>query len=308
MNGKKALVTGACGFLGSNLVSEIKREAPKTIIYGADRNVREKLLYVPIKTDISDEKRTASLISEVMPDYIFHLAGTISTENWEALYEANIKTTVALLEAVNRSSSQARIVIVGSAAEYGPVRHEDLPISEDLLPAPVTKYGASMCCRSTMAMMYARNGLDVCVGRVFNIIGPGISDKLSTGAFAKQIAAIKKQGGKGTMNTGRLDSKRDFLDISDISNALYRIAVRGKTGEIYNICSGRAISIRDSLDIMLKQYPGIDISTPECLLRQNDASEVYGDNKKLVRDTGWKQRVTLEDGLKRTLEHYIGST
>jgi GDP-4-dehydro-6-deoxy-D-mannose reductase len=156
--------------------------------------------------------------------------------------------------------------------------------------------------------MYARNGLDVCVGRVFNIIGPGISDKLSTGAFAKQIAAIEKQGGKGTMNTGRLDSKRDFLDISDISNALYKMAVRGKTGEVYNICSGKSVSIKESLDIMLKDFHEIKVNTVKDHLRQNDASEVYGDNKKLVRDTGWKQRVTLEEGLKRTCNHYIGST
>jgi len=305
MNGKKVLITGCSGFLGSNLASEVKKHAPKLVVYGTDRKGKDTDEYSFFEADLTDGKSAERLISEIVPDYIIHLAGAISTEDWETLYNANVKTTVSLLEAVKKSNSHPRVVVIGSAAEYGLVVREDLPVKEDLATKPASIYGASMCCRSTLCMTYARNGLDVSVGRAFNIIGPGVSEKLVIGSFAKQIADIKEGGSKGTLSTGRLDSQRDFLDVSDVSRALYILALNGISGGVYNICSGRSASIKECLDLMLRGLPHIKVATATDRLRQNDVSDVYGSNEKISTDTGWKQRISLEEGLRRTMDYYI---
>jgi len=302
---KKILITGVEGFVGRNFFQVLQSLCPTAQVYGFDKSFKGKKDFTAISCDLTDLEQTKQVISEVRPDYIFHLAGITYSNNWDELFDGNVKTTISLLESVKEIEISPRIVIVGSAAEYGYVSPDSLPLKEDVIPNPISMYGVSMCCRTLVAKAYKNAGLDVVVGRVFNVLGPSLSEQSSIGSFAKQIVEAERGGGELVIHTGRLDAKRDFLDIADAANALYFLALHGKSGEIYNICSGRSFSIGEVLRLLLKNTDLVfRIAAVPSRIREKDVPEVYGSYQKIREDTKWQPAISIEESLKRTLSYY----
>ena len=300
---KKVLITGANGFLGASLWEYFKTTQPSFTVFGIDRS---KSLFPRriFLCNLNNQKRISEIIARVRPDYIFHLAGgRVNAE--KDLLRNNVLATKSLLDAVvGIGNYQPRIIIPGSAAEYGETVPAINPVKETTPARPVSFYGFAKNMQTNLGLMYARAGLDVIVARTFNVCGYGMPPTLSLGQFSGQIALIEKGNKKPVIQTRSLGIKRDFLDVKDVCSAFLSIARRGKSGEIYNVCSGNSYLMRDLLEkligyakadsIIIKEdkrgMPGVDVSV--------------GSNAKIKKTTGWKPKVDISRSLKNTLGYY----
>lgn len=306
MNNKKIIITGINGFVGKNFLRVLKQLSPDSEVYGVDRKFSEAKNFIPIKCDLVDKDQVRSIISEISPDYIFNFAGTAYDKDWNNLFKGNVKSTLPLLESVlELNSINPRIISIGSAAEYGDISPELLPVDEKVMPEPTSLYGASMCCRTNVALAFRNMGCDIVIGRVFNITGPGVSENSPVGSFAKQIAEIEKGKKEPVIHTGNLNPGRDFIDIRDVARAFYYLALKSRKGGIYNICSGTPQTIKQILDTLLNiSHAHIKVVTDPALIRQKDISMMFGSNQKIKDDIGWTPEISLKDSLKETLNYY----
>jgi len=192
---KKVLITGANGFLGSSLWKYFKAKQSSFRVFGIDLS-QSKLSSQIVICDLNNQKKVSKLVSRIRPDYIFHLAGG-RVEDEKNFLKANIMTTKSLLEVIAEINSYSpRIIIPGSAAEYGKTVLEGKPVRESVSAWPVSFYGFVKNAQTNLGLMYARFGLDVAVARIFNVCGHGMPPSLSLGHFSKQIISIKKGNNK----------------------------------------------------------------------------------------------------------------
>lgn len=249
------LVTGASGFVGSHLLDYLKHKTSSTC-YGLTRQHPDD---VHIKCcDLADSTRVAETIRLLKPSMIFHMAGSFSND-FVTDFQNNVLAARHLLDAVAAAELPARILLMGSAAEYGDIGREQNPVPETQALRPVSVYGWTKAAQTQLATLYASTyGLDVMVARTFNLLGRGVSDKLFVGNAQKQIAAVLA-GERDRISVGRLDAERDYIDIHDACALYYSIAGKGIAGEVYNVGSGKAVSMRRLLHDML-QHTGLDES------------------------------------------------
>ena len=302
MNHKSVLITGIQGFVGRHLAAVIHGKYPAAWIIGVDKVFDQGKENV-IVMDLLDQKGTALLLEQVSPDYIFHLAGKIYTSSFKALYDSNVQSTENILEYLRIRGMPCRVVIPGSAAEYGAVRADDFPINEDHLTNPVSVYGVSKVWQTTLARYYGQLGVDVVIGRMFNLMGRGMPEGLSLGSFVSQLKKIRAGDSPSKLVCGNLNPKRDFVDIEDACLGLIAIAEKGTCGEIYNICSGKSVSIRDILAQMIHFLKmNVSIESDEKFYKLKDIEDIYGNNNKIFQTTGWLSRVSLQDSSRKMLE------
>jgi GDP-4-dehydro-6-deoxy-D-mannose reductase len=148
-------------------------------------------------------------------------------------------------------------------------------------------------------------GSDIVVGRVFNTTGAGVTHMTPVGSFARQVAEIEKGLHEPTIHAGNLIPERDFIDIKDVARAFYFLAMKGNKGSVYNICSGKPHSIATILNTYMElSQRKFHIICDPALIRQNDIATMYGDNRKIQDETGWKPEIGLHESLKRTLDYY----
>jgi GDP-4-dehydro-6-deoxy-D-mannose reductase len=303
MNNKKILITGINGFVGKNFLQVFLEKSPEAQVYGIDRVLRTVEHFIHVECDLADREKVKCVLSEIRPDYIFHFAGTAYANDWDILFSSNVKTTLNLLESVKELVLNPRIIIIGSAAEYGIA--QKMPVNEMVIQNPTSPYGASMCCRTNIALTFRNMGFDIIIGRVFNTTGAGVTERTPVGSFAKQIAQIEKVITEPVIHAGNLKPVRDFIDISDVAEAFYALSMKSEKGGIYNICSGAGHSIAEILELYMKLTPyRITILKDQSLLRKNDVSGMRGDNTKIREETGWEPSVPLDESLKSTLNYF----
>ena len=284
----KALVTGAHGFVGPYLTEELTSHGVEVV--GVDQDM-----------DITDAEAVRARFSVEMPDVVYHLAAASHVgDSWSApvqVLRVNTEGTLhVLLAAVDAGVD--RVVLIGSAEEYGHVTPDRIPVTEDAPLLPVSPYGASKAAAEMLGSYIARGrDLPVVMVRPFNHIGPGQSDRLVASSLAKQVAENERSGNEEIL-AGDLSPKRDLSDVRDVVRAYRLLAERGVPGEAYNVCSGSAVSIREVADtlIALSGKPMKVVLDPE-RLRPVDVPILQGDNTKLRRDTGWEPQHTLEQTL-----------
>ena len=303
MNNKTVLITGNKGFIGNRLTAILTETFPKVAIREVDRVERSNSQETYI-INLLEPEPTFRIIEKIRPDYIFHLAGVIYTNDWQELYLGNVKTTFNILEGVKKAGIPCRIVIPGSAAEYGRVTVANLPINENQIPNPIVPYGVAKVWQTTIARYYASVGVDVVIGRMFNVIGPGAPEGLSVGAFTSQLRKIKRGELPPKISVGNLEPKRDFIDIVDACRGLVAVAERGRKGDVYNICSGNSISMREILHMMIG-CSGLKISVDidPSRLKTDDIDDIFGDNTKIAIETEWHPTVSIESSIKEMLQY-----
>lgn len=296
----KVLITGAGGFLGSHLVSFlINNHETDFEIFNLGKNKIDNinLLYLD---DINNTYKINKYISEIQPDYLFHLAGESNTSNdFNQSKLVNVDFAKFLLDAVeiNKIQNKTKILITGSAAEYGRVVDSELPISENLKPKPETIYGKTKYQQTLHAINWQKPDRNLIVVRPFNIIGPKMPNHLALGSFIRQISMISK---KGVLKTGNLNTKRDFIDVNDVINLMWKL-INNKSayGEVVNICTGVAVSISDILNSLVKlSGKEITIVSEEKRIRSNDLLVHFGDNKKLHKIVGDYEFTSLKNTVK----------
>ncbi len=302
MNNKTILITGNSGFIGTHLTATLSAAFPKAAIKGADRvsSPNNSETYV---VNLLEPEPTFRMIEKIRPDYIFHLAGTIYSRDWQKLYLGNVKTTLNIMEGVKKAGFPCRIVIPGSAAEYGRVSAAELPITESQIPNPIVPYGVAKVWQTTIAGYYNSYGVDVVIGRMFNIIGPGAPAGLSVGAFARQLGKIKRGELPPKISVGNLEPRRDFIDISDACRGLIAVAAKGQRGEVYNICSGHSVAMREILDKMIASSgTKVDVVVDSSRFKTNDIDDIFGDNAKIKMATGWHPAISIGQSIKNLMQ------
>ena len=314
----RVLITGITGLIGSHLAGYLlgldgvevvgfKRwRSPKTNIRRLEGRVRM------IEGDIEDAFSVAAAVEASRPDRIFHLAAqSYPSESWGApatTIRANVLGTVNLLEAARQFAPAARIHVAGSAAAYGLIRPDEVPIGENRPLHPLSPYGVSKAAQEMLGYQALHAyGQQVYLTRSFIHIGPGQDARPAAQTFARQIAEVEAGLRPPVVEVGNLEVRRDFLDVVDAVRALWALVDRGVPGEVYNVCSGRAPRIRELLDLYLQlaRVP-LEVREDPARLRPADEPILLGDNAKLRAATGWQPEVPLEESARRILEHWRG--
>jgi|SRR3989344_5541916 len=309
---KKALITGAGGFVGYHLIQHLKKNKFEIhgIIHPKHPPVNLKELSKDVKLiycDLLNKTALAKNLKGKSYDYIFHLAAYSSpaqsfTKPQETL-KNNIFSQLNLLEYLAKTRSTSKILIVGSSEEYGNVKSKYLPVSESAPLNPVSPYAVSKVAQDFLGLQYYLNhNLKIVRVRPFNHIGPGQSTNFVVSAFAAQIAKIEKDGGK--IKVGNLSTYRDFTDVRDIVQAYLLALEKAKIGQVYNIGSGKKYKIGDILKKLVSiSKVHIDVSIEKKLQRASEINEIYCDFSKFKKQTGWKPQIPIEKSLFDTIEY-----
>lgn len=276
------LVTGASGGFGTVFLPWLRAHYQEPII-GSGRSNKAEDDY--IKCDFSDGMAIDSLIKAVRPRLIFHLAGSFTGE-FDCDLIINAFSVRHIFESIISEKLKTRVVILGSAAEYGAVLPFDNPISESFPCRPVSVYGLTKAFQTEISIFYAHTkNIDVVVARVFNLATPGLTSRLFFGK-AEALITSYKRGEISRLEFGNLDSERDYVELDQAAAQLIAIAELGKSGEIYNVGSGVPRKMRSILEDMLakegiSQWPVIE-SSPQIIAGKGfDVPIIYADISKV---------------------------
>ena len=250
-----------------------------------------------VRCDVTSPPDVAAVIGEVSPEAIVLLAGLASPPAAHAdpvgAYRVHALGSVALLTEVSRLRPGARVLVVTSSEVYGVVDAGALPLTETSVLRPASIYAASKAAADLAAgAFFASRGLDVVRVRPFNHTGPGQRRGFVCPDFALQVAAIHLGQQPPVIEVGNLEARRDFSDVRDIARG-YRLALtEGRAGEVYNLCSGRAIAIRDVLDALC-DLGGVrpEIRTDPGRRRPVDVPAYWGSAEKAARELGWQPEI-----------------
>jgi len=308
----KALVTGASGFVGGYLVSRLVENGAEVLgldavvsrtshddaagPYEIDGQILpprfpEKGAEIR-QCDLLDPGAVERAVSDWGPDVIFHLAAQSSAarsfKDPAGTMRTNVMGTVNLLEAV-RGYGKARVIVTGSAEEYGKRGPDEMPLTENSPIEPVSPYAASKAAQNLLVMQYHRAfGMEIIATRSFNHTGPGQTTTFVLPSFARQCAEIKAGLKAPVLLTGNLEVTRDFLDVRDVVEAYVLLAEKGEPGTTYNVCSGNGMELSDAVT-HLTALTGTEVKVepdPQ-LFRPADVPVLTGDNKRLKEDCGW---------------------
>lgn len=308
----KALIIGGAGFVGKYLIQELnlKKNSEVFATKLEFEEIDEKNCDV-YDLDILKQEDIEKLLDEIKPDAIFHLAAQSSVAlSWKSpalTVDVNIKGAVNLLEAVRKLDYKPKLLLIGSGEEYGAAKESDMPIKETFPPNPQNVYAITKNTQNQIGTLYAKAyGMDIILIRAFNHIGPGQSPQFVVPDFCKQVAETEKGFREPVIKVGNLSAKRDFTDVRDIVRAYVMLAEKGKSGETYNVGSGKAVQISNILDEILKLTEAeIKVETDRDKFRPVDAPVIKADISKLKTATGWEPLISINQTLKDTYNCYL---
>ena len=300
------LITGITGFSGYYLYNKLCEENNEIWgIYKRVSNEHFKNAHM-IECDITDYNLLCKIVEDIKPDCIYHLAAFVHVGRTdlgvEEMFHTNVIGTVNLLRAVQNIVQTARILITGSAEEYGMVKQEEMPIKECCGLNPRNLYGLSKKLQEDTGMYYYRlYDLDIVFTRTFHYFGPYQPLNFVFADFASQIIDIENSS-SDYIDVGNLSAERDFTDIRDVVGAYKLIMEKGRKGEVYNVCSNSLISINEILKKYLKYAKKeIRINIDENKLRPLDVPRFIGDNHKL-KSIGWETKLNIDGTIKEILD------
>ncbi len=319
----RALVTGANGFVGSHLLEFLlARGANVHAMVRSFRSDYANLAHIDASkfalhtADLTDEAAMADLVRLVQPTHIFHLAAqSYVPASWEAPHAtltANIHGTLNLLEAVRRHAPHARVHIAGSSEEYGRVEADECPINEEQPLRPLSPYGVSKVGTDMLARQYAASyGLHIVVTRAFNHTGPRRGLVFAESDWARQIALIELGSLSPFIAHGNLDAIRDYTDVRDIVRGYVRAIEHGKSGEVYNLCSGPSASV--TMRKVIETLVGlarpairerIELRADPARARPSDVVRLVGDGTRARQELGWTPTIPLVDTMSELLAYW----
>jgi UDP-glucose 4-epimerase len=301
LKGKRILVTGGAGFIGSHLCKKLSEFTNNLTVYdnlssGKVENVKHLPKVHFVKADILNLKK---LTSQEKPDLIYHLAAQVvvpySMENPTEDFETNARGTLNILEKARKDD--ARLVFASSAAVYG--NTTKLPTPETYGFNPASCYGLSKVVGEQYCNMYSKQyGLDITIVRFANVYGPK-----GHGVIPDFLDKLKKNPEKLEIIGTGLQS-RDFVHVSDVVEALTLSAVNENAiGETYNIGFGKTTKIIDLAKIILKIL-GLSektVITTTNVPWQGDINTIWFDITKIKKELKWHPKISLEDNLKEMI-------
>lgn len=299
----KILVTGGAGFIGSHVNKLLLKEGHEVVVLddlscGYKENVDTKIKLVV--GDINDPIKTKEALEGV--DAVIHMAGLIvvpdSVKDPIRYCQNNVIGTVNLLECM-RAKNVKKIIFSSSACVYG--TPEKLPITEDTPLHPDNPYGASKASIESFVQVYnAAFGFDVTTLRYFNPYGPGEMHSPETHAIPNFIKATLAK--KPIPLYWKGEQVRDFIYIEDLAQA--HVDVLKLSGyNVFNIGTETGVKVREVLDLIFK-IVGYEVPIDELGDRLGDVMANYASSAKIKKEVGWSAKVSLEEGLKKTIDYF----
>lgn len=287
----RALVTGLGGFTGRYLAHEL--EAAGYRVFGTAHG-NEALGADMYAVDLCDREGLQRLVAEVRPDVVAHLAAIsfVAHGDVDAIYRINVVGTRNLLEALSTQNERPRAVLLASSANiYGNADIE--VIDESVAASPANDYAVSKLAMEYMARLWM-DRLPIVITRPFNYTGVGQGEHF---LLPKIVGHFKR--GERVIELGNIDVERDFSDVRMVADAYGKLLRRVSAGEVFNVCSGNACSLKEVL-AMMAEIAGyeIDVRVNPAFVRANDVKRLQGNPMKLRNVVGSLNSYPLMDTLR----------
>jgi GDP-4-dehydro-6-deoxy-D-mannose reductase len=305
--GLRILITGGTGFVGTHLVRFLKsRDSQISVIASGNRANREPAVQY-YELDIRDAGRVRTVIRETNPQQLYHLAGVAAVDaSWadpRRTYEINVFGALNVFDAAMSLPVPPSILNISTSQIYAPatgILTEESPLR------PANPYAASKAMAELLVPQYRDlAGGRIITARPFNHTGPGQPSNFVLPAIAKQFAEMELGWRPPKLRVGNIMVRRDFTDVRDVVRAYAILLEKGRTSELYNVCSGSAVLLSDVIR-MFEETSGIEVTTeidPE-KVRTGEISEIYGDPRKLQAETGWNREIPLRKTVEDMLNYW----
>ena len=304
------LITGASGFVGSNLIRKLIDENKEvTILIREDSDLWRINDLVPkiqtFKTDLSNYGKLEKIISDIDPDFVYHLGtygGYPFQTSIQKITQVNILNTINLFESLSKCNNLKLIINFGSSSEYGPKSN---PMNENDEAIPTTPYGISKLTQTKFAKFYSKNmNLPIVTLRLFSVFGP--FEEPGRLIFDIMTSVIK---GK-TIELSSPFPRRDFVYVSDVIQAI-ETAIHAKNiiGEIFNIGTGVMRSVQDVVNNVLEIAKSNNKISWKIKQKRvfDDMTPWVSDTEKTKKILKWEPKYSFSDGLSLTYKWYLNN-
>ena len=313
---RKILITGAAGFVGTHLLKSLLSETPAPRIVAwkrpntdadkTSRSIKQDNSVEWHSVDILRSQDVINAVAKARPTEIFHCAGIASasdaSKNITRTLAINVLGTRHLLQGLKLLDTSVRIVLPSSATVYRPKLGQ---LNEHDTVGPITPYGLSKLAQEMQSLRFVSAKQTVVITRSFTHIGPGQSLSYAASSFAHQIASIEAGKNKPVIHVGRLDTRRDIMDVRDTVMAYRALMSSSAMDGTYNVCSGRTYQMQDIVMklINLARVPIETQFTPN-RFRTNDYADLSGDRTKITKAVAWSPKITLDKTLADLLNYW----
>lgn len=311
------MMTGCCGFIGSNVLNYLCNKYPDVVFVNIDKldycaslknvNVTEHPNYYFYKSNISDPNRLMEILKKHTIDTVIHFAAQTHVDN---SFGNSIQFTLdnvygvhVLLECCREYGNIKRFIHISTDEVYGEVDIDEEECMESKILKPTNPYAATKASAEHLVFSYYHSfKLPIIITRGNNVYGPHQYPEKLIPKFIHQL----KKNEKCTIH-GEGKTIRNFIHVDDVSTAVETILIRGKVGEIYNIGTKNEYSVMEIARKLIKTIKEDDniYSYVEFIEDRPFNDLRYSvSNKKLV-SLGWKESISFEEGLRSTIEWYL---
>jgi GDP-4-dehydro-6-deoxy-D-mannose reductase len=311
----RSLITGAAGFAGSHLAEYRVNQGDDVIAVVREGDSLASLAAVQaslrvVHLDLRNAEAVSRLMQETRPQRIYHLASISSKlgrpEHVRSIFHDITLPNLNLLCGWRDAGFDARFLLVSSAEVYGATQQASMPLSEEAPISPATPYAAAKASSELLALLFHNAyGLPTVRVRPFNHTGPRQSNQFVCPALAKQVAEVAEGFLLPRIVVGNLSVRRDFCDVRDVVRGYSLLLEKGQPGEVYQLCSGRAVSIQEVLDGLLALAgKTIPVHHEQARVREDEAPALWGTYSRANAATGWSPAIDFATTLRDLLEYW----
>jgi GDP-4-dehydro-6-deoxy-D-mannose reductase len=304
---RPVLVTGAAGFAGSHLLDQLEHDRVSVVAWGRGSVPASRNALRWMRVDLLDRPAVAQALEEVNPQAVYHLAGSAHVaQSWRDIhgtFEGNVLATHHLLEGLRRLTEKPRVLVACSGHVYAP---QPRPIREDDEVKPASPYATSKLAAEMLAeQAWREDRIPVIIARAFNHIGPRQNPSFVAPSIARQIALIEAGRLEPVLAMGNLEAKRDLTDVRDTVLAYAALVNHGEPGQLYNVCSGRAVAVGELVHAFVtRARKQVRIEQDPARFRPHDPPLLVGDRGRITAKTGWIPRIPFEQTVEDLLHYW----